>query len=261
MDGGVICSVAQLLAHYAILLPAHICMKFSVVIPAYNESRFIARSIYGLKQQNVNRDEFEIIVVDNNSTDDTAAIAKSAGADVVITEMIRGTNFARQRGFVESRGQIVAFLDADSEPPQDWLQRIEQDLLQPGVVAVSGPFDFGFGGRVKQRLDHLYCHKLLPHLSVILFFLFRRRAGVIIGGNFGVWRRSLEAIGGLPLLEFWGDDTAIAMLLSRRVGTVLFDPYLIVRSSARRFERHGFVRLALRYAWAYFRIYFSRQFS
>ena len=216
-------------------------------------------SIKALLKQIFPREDFEIVFVDNNSTDATGQNALAAGADRVVKETTKGTNFARQRGVIESTGNILAFLDADSEPPTDWLERIEKDLSLPGIAGISGPYDYGLRG-IRKSIGDFYEHKILPAMPSILYFIFRRKAGVMIGGNFAVWRKTLEKIGGLPPLKFWGDDSATAMLISRRVGKVFFDPDLIIKSSPRRFEKHGLLFLTLKYAFVYFKTYFSPQF-
>jgi len=234
-------------------------MKYSVVIPAYNEAEYIEAAIRALILQNVKRSEFEIIVVDNNSTDNTSELALNAGADIVIKKMTRGTNFARQEGFKKSKGEIVAFLDADSEPPPDWLERIGKILSGSEVAAVSGPYDYNFKG-IKKMLDYFYTRYILPNVPLVLNFIFRKKAGIIIGGNLAAKRSTIEAIGGLPLLTFWSDDAAIAMLISRKVGKVIFNPDLVIKSSPRRFEKGGLLKLVLLYIIAYLRAYFSRNY-
>lgn len=234
-------------------------IKFSIVIPAYNEEEGIGRAVKSLLRLDYPREQYEIIVIDNNSADKTSEAAKAAGADKVFLETSKGTNFARERGRKEASGEIIAFLDADSEAYPDWLKKIEARLSFPGVAAVSGPYDHGFGG-VRKKLDDLYQTYILPNVPQILYFLFRRKAGVLIGGNFAGWASAFQKIGGLPPLRFWGDDVAIAMLISRRVGVVLFDPYFRVKSSARRFANEGFFSLFFRYALTYLKIYFSKDY-
>jgi len=234
-----------------------ITKKFSIIIPAYNEEGYIKEAIVALQKQNLSRKDFEIIVVDNNSSDATAEVAKSAGADKVIKELKQGTNFSRQKGFEQSQGEIVAFLDADSKPPIDWLIKIKKILEEKNAVTVSGPFDYQFKG-FKKILDFFYSHLFLPRLDKILYFFFRKKAGVIIGGNFAAWRWAILKIGGLPPLKFFGDDAAIAMLLARKVGKVIFTPQLKVISSQRRFQKEGFLKLVFKYAISYLKIYFSQ---
>ncbi len=235
-------------------------MKFSIVIPALNEAKNIKRGIKALQHQNIPRSDYEIIIVDNRSTDGTTRIAKQAGADIVISEKLQGTNFARQRGVMVSKGKIVAFLDADCVPGRDWLQRIEKNLRQNGVAAVSGPYDYGFTG-FSALAAFFFNSILFPRLAHIMYFIFGRKTGIMIFGNSAIWRSAINTIGGLPPLAFWGDDTATATLLSRRVGKVIFDPNLIVKSSPRRFEKEGLVRLQTKYTRAFLKVYFSKDYE
>lgn len=232
-------------------------MRFSVIIPARNEEGYVAAGVRALQHQTVPRESYEVIVVDNNSTDRTTVVAGGAGADKVVFEKILGTNIARQRGVSESTGEILAFLDADSVPPPDWLENIERGLSEPDVVAISGPYDEGFRGYLLflQRIGE----RFFVYLGGLLYLFFGKRAGVLIGGNMGIWRSAVEKIGGLPPLKFWGDDAAIAMLLSRQVGRVVFNPHLLVKSSPRRVKREGPFALQFRYAKMYFRIYFRNE--
>ncbi|HTW96716.1 MAG TPA: glycosyltransferase [Candidatus Methylomirabilis sp.] len=234
-------------------------MKFSVIIPAYNEAAHIAQAVKALAAQTIRRSDFEIIVVDNNSTDDSAAIARQAGADLVTAEKKQGTNMARQKGLDSAQGEIVAFLDGDSIPPNNWLKIIETSLADKKVAAVSGPYDFGFTGFRKIGV-WIYNNLICPFSPRLLSFIFRRRAGIIFGGNFAARKTALQAIGGLPQLPFWGDDAAIAMLISRRVGKVLFNPRLIIKSSPRRLEKSGFWKVTGKYLLAYLKIYFDKKY-
>jgi len=235
-------------------------MKFSVIIPAYNEAQYIELAIKALQKQIVPRKDFEIIVVDNNSEDNTAEIAKKAGADKVVKETKQGTNMARQRGADESKGEIIAFLDADSEPPPDWLEKIKKNLDRSGVAAVSGPYDYGFKG-IKKLANKIYTNLLMPLTPKILHLIFRKKAGVMLGGNFAIRRPALLKIGGLPPLEFFGDEAAIAMLVSRNAGEVFFDPRLIIKSSPRRFQKYGLLSTVSKYVYHYLKIYFSHAFD
>ncbi|MEK7630277.1 MAG: glycosyltransferase family 2 protein [Patescibacteria group bacterium] len=234
-------------------------MKFSVVIPAFNEEDFVATAVASLKKQNFPRADFEIIVVDNNSTDKTSEVAKKAGADIVVVEIKQGTNLARQRGVLESKGEIVAFLDADSEAPTDWLEHLEKNLSEQNIVVTSGPYDHSLTG-LKKTIDYLYTRFVIPNLPPVFNFLFGLKTGMIIEGNFAAWRWAIDKIGGLPPLKFYGDGAAIAMLLTRRVGNLFFDPTLNVKSSVRRLEKEGFVKTPLKYAFAWLKIYFSKDY-
>lgn len=96
-------------------------LRVSVVIPAYNEEKLLGRCLESLKNQVVQ--PYEVIVVDNNSSDATSAIAKGYGASVV-SEKRQGIAWARDAGFSKATGDIIARLDADCIAPPEWIRVI-----------------------------------------------------------------------------------------------------------------------------------------
>jgi len=112
--------------------------RFSVVVPAHNEADGLAATLEALCAQDVDA-TYEVLVVDNASTDATAAVAGSYGVRVV-PEPRRGVCQARQTGVDAARGEVIASTDADTVPPTDWLRRLDATLLaDPALVAVAGP--------------------------------------------------------------------------------------------------------------------------
>lgn len=108
----------------------------SLVIPAYNETKYLGKLLASVSGQNFY--DYEIIVVDNNSTDDTAKIAEQFGAKV-IKENRQGVAFARQAGFARAQGDIIATTDADTVLPSDWLAKIAAKFGEnPRLVAYGG---------------------------------------------------------------------------------------------------------------------------
>lgn len=112
--------------------------RFSVVVPAHNEADGLAATLEALQAQDVDV-AYEVVVVDNASTDATASIARAYGVEVV-GEPRRGVCQARQSGVDAARGEIIASTDADTVAPRDWLRRLDLALrADPGLVAVAGP--------------------------------------------------------------------------------------------------------------------------
>lgn len=119
-------------------------LRFSVVVPCYNEAKFISRTLESLQKQQYSG-SYEIIVVDNNCTDETVAIAKSYGVRVV-TESNPGVCWARQAGTEAARGEIVISTDADTVQPEHWLQNIDDSFKRhTHCVAVTGPCIYSDG--------------------------------------------------------------------------------------------------------------------
>lgn len=98
-------------------------LKISVIVPAYNEEAVLEQCLRALESQTVK--PYEVIVVDNNSTDKTAEIARRFDVRLV-TEKKQGIIHTRARGFDEARGDIIGSLDADSVPRKDWVERIQR---------------------------------------------------------------------------------------------------------------------------------------
>ena len=109
----------------------------SVVIPAFNESRHIANTINSLKNCEYSRKSFEIIVVDNNSTDGTKEIAdKFADHSLILKDGNVGA--VRNYGAKHARGEILAFLDADCIVSKDWLSNIAKLIEARPTGAFGG---------------------------------------------------------------------------------------------------------------------------
>ena len=128
-------------------------MLTSVVIPAYNEEQYLGHCLAALARQTCPADRFEVIVVDNGSTDATAEIARRYGGVRVIAEPRKGVAHARQAGFATARGAIIASTDADTVVPPFWVERImEHFRADPALGAVYGPVHWPDGRPMEQLL-------------------------------------------------------------------------------------------------------------
>src|SRR5262249_13957570 len=102
--------------------------KITAIMPAYNCRALISRSLPPLLQMQWRGEIYEVVVVDDGSTDGTAEIAASLGARVILSEQRRGPAHARNHGACESRGEILWFIDADVVARSDAARKIRYAL-------------------------------------------------------------------------------------------------------------------------------------
>ncbi len=198
-------------------------MKISIVIPALNEATLLPYTLDSIGM--LTRKPDEIIVVDNGSTDDTAAIAKSYGAKVIHVAT-RGIGLTRQEGLKKSSGDIVAYTDADTTVPVDWLTKIEKALRKPGVVGVFGTYKIHRG----HWFFKLHMNHLQDPLARLLYFL---HFPMVAGANFAFLRKPAIAAGGFPINFMMLEENEMARRLMKK-GRVVYMPSLVVVTSGRR---------------------------
>jgi glycosyltransferase involved in cell wall biosynthesis len=198
-------------------------MKVSVVIPTFNEAKYLPATLDSIRR--LSRQPDEVLVLDSNSTDKTRAIAKKYGARVV-TEKKRGIGLARQKGLEASKGEIVAFTDADTIVPPDWLTKIIETLQQKDVVGVYS------GMRV---YDGWAPYRFHIAVTIPLLMEIHHLIGMPLadGKNTAFWRKAAIKAGGYPTNFQIGEDMEMAQRLMR-VGKVVYRRDNFVLSSGRR---------------------------
>jgi len=209
-------------------------MFISVVIPAYNEEKYIGRCLEALLTQTYPRDQFEIIVVDNNSTDRTAAIASGMGA-IVIHEPRKGIGQARQTGALAARGEIIASTDADTVVPPNWLERIAcRFAAEPDLGGLYGPVRHIDGSDFAKA----YMVTVMP---LLMHVTDRINKPCFSGNNFAVRRDKFMQVGGYNTKLVAAEDVDLSIRMSK-ITRLQFDPTFVAYTSARR-EQEGIPRI------------------
>ncbi len=255
-------------------------MKISFVIPAFNEEKNIpdcVRSIQAeierfkmTRKDNVSKSEtdktkdailadfdFEIIVVNNNSKDNTKEVALALGVTVV-DESNKGIIWARKAGLEASTGDIIANIDADNRVPKGWLTTVywyfEKD---PDLLALSGPLEY-YDSPAYIRFGTYFFYVFGYIFDKIIKLLFGI-SGLFQGGNYIVKKDAMKQIGGYDTsIVFYGEDTDIGKRISK-IGKKIWTFDLPMLSSGRRIQQEGIVVMGYKYAINYLWTTFSKK--
>src|SRR6266446_10756886 len=98
-------------------------LTLTIVIPVFNEQDHLAACLRAIGVQTIRPDE--VIVVDNNSTDDSAEIAQQFPFVRLVREKQQGVLFAKNKGFKSAKSDIIGRIDADTILPQRWVQHVK----------------------------------------------------------------------------------------------------------------------------------------
>lgn len=207
----------------------------SIVIPAYNEEALIERCLLAAIDQT--RAAYEILVVDNRSTDATAAVARRVAAShpearirVLSQGAEQGLVPTRNAGFAAATGQVLGRIDADALIDRHWVARVATVMAEATVGAVSGPvayYDLPFagGGRVSDDL----ARRTLRRLGRKYPFLF--------GSNMAIrataWR-NIEREACLDHADILHEDIDLSVHLHDAGIAVAYEPLMRATISARR---------------------------
>ena len=205
-------------------------VTISVVVPSRNDAAFLGHCLDAVARQT--RPPDEVVVVDADSTDATAAIARAAGARVVRPPRL-GIWPATAAGFDAASGTLLARLDADSVPAPDWLEQVEQRMARPDrPTAVTGAGVF-YGGTAPRRwiARHVYLGAYFTLIGVLLGHR------PVFGSNFAIRREAWAVLRDLVHRERADlhDDLDLSWWLQPGM-TVAYERALVVGVSARPFD-------------------------
>ena len=212
-------------------------MRISAIVCAYNEAGSLPACLHSLFSQT--RPPDEIIVVNNASSDKTAAVAAAIPGVRVVDEPKKGLVVARETGWKASTGDVLAYLDADCRAPLHWLARVERRFeRRPALVAVTGPYRFYDWDLVGRALLRSYDAVVAPPTHAVVHSLMGAGA-ILYGGNFAVRREALDRIGGFDRsIEFHGEDTNLGRRLTP-LGSIQVAGDCWIWTSARRYRALG----------------------
>ena len=202
--------------------------QISMVIPAYNEGKFLRQCLESLAKQTVM--PYEVIVVNNNSTDDTAQVAGEFAFCTVIQEPRQGSSFACFTGFSRASGEVIGRIDADNILPPDWCEKMLASLERHQASAVVGVCTF-YNVRCSKLFEIFHSmiyHRLQPAIA---------GTQILWGTNMGItsaaWQSIEKECVSLPQVD---EDICISLLLGSRNQKIVWDKNLRLTTSFRQID-------------------------
>jgi glycosyltransferase involved in cell wall biosynthesis len=208
-------------------------MKISVVMPTYNEEKYIKKCLDSLKDQDYKN--YELIVVLNNCTDNTGSIVKKYKGIRIVEEKKKGVTYARQKGTLLATGEVIASVDADSFYPKNWLSQIACNFKKDNILGLYGP--------VYLESDSLF----LRFMARYVYTLFLRISSFLgkdnaAGINFAFRKDLYDKVNGYTLNLRSAEDIDLANKIGK-FGKIKFDRELVVFTSDRKFKGRFFKSL------------------
>ncbi|HTY91680.1 MAG TPA: glycosyltransferase [Methanocella sp.] len=208
-------------------------MDISIIIPTYNEEKYIGTCLKSLECQEY-PGNYEVIVSDGSSTDNTVAIAQEH-ADRVIVDCKDTIAYGRQVGTHAARYSVLAFTDADTYIPPDWLGKLASSLGDRRVVGVHGkllPLD-------GNRFENDFCNYVLPPYSQ---FMVDINKPSVPGSNFAVRKKAFNKVKGFNTKLVTAEDVDLCNRI-KRLGKFAYNPDAVVYVSTRRVRQWGYLKM------------------
>lgn len=204
-------------------------MSVSIIIPAFNEENYISACLESLRGQKA-----EIIVVDSSTDDKTSEIAKRFETKII--RLPKATvGKAKNAGVSQATSEIVAFMDADTVAPPNWVEMVTHSL-RDGVVGVTG---------VKRPLNGLwYDEIILPIIYYLQGISSTLNIPLEVCTNSAIRRDVFLSIGGFDEKREYGEGQPITYNI-HKYGRTKFNPKMVVHTSMRRTRKWGWHKIII----------------
>lgn len=196
--------------------------KYSIIIPSYNDAENLDKCLSSIRSLDFPREDFEIIVVDNNSTDNTIELVKKYPEIIYLKEQQQGASFARNKGIKQAKGDIIIFLDSDTVVANGWLKNLVEPFKTENIGAVGGailPFNEN--------------NPISRYLGISLFLRYHRYGGQRdVKGypscNLAVRKEIVSKGFDTDFFNTYGEDKDICYQILDRGFRIVFQHYAIV---------------------------------
>jgi len=194
----------------------------SVIVPVYNRGEAIGKCIKSLLAQEYPKKKLEIIIVDNNSTDNTSETIKKYPVKYLF-EKEQGPSSARNKGIEHAKGEIIAFTDSDCIADKQWLRYLVEGFENKNTG--------GVGGRIIAHKPKTLAERYLEENNVLMQQTSIR--GTIATANAAYRQDVLEKIGNFDTNLKSGEDADVAIRVQLEGYALNFAPKAIIQHKHR----------------------------
>ncbi|MCA9330341.1 glycosyltransferase family 2 protein, partial [Candidatus Saccharibacteria bacterium] len=203
-------------------------LTVSIIIPVYNEEDYIKQCLDHIAAQKIPPQE--VIVVDNNSTDNTLKIVKDYKFVRVLTEKQQGVLYARNKGFNQAKSQIIGRIDADTRLEPDWVEQLQKIFSGSNIDAVTGSshfYDMPLSPW-NHKVEDVFKHNLYTYEKDFPF---------LFGTNMAIRKSAWNQVKDLLCEDkYIFEDSDLAIHLYQTGHKILYDKNLRAGMSARRYQ-------------------------
>jgi len=196
----------------------------SVIIPALNSERTIKQCIKSLIQQSLKKKEYEIIIIDNGSTDKTLGILDNYKKKIkILKESKKGSYNARNKGIRNSQGNIIAFTDSDCIADKNWLLNIRKAFSNKEIKIV--------GGHIEALEKNSYIRKYCNRFGHAQDLHFKSKKPCFATSNMAVRKTEIKKVGLFnPTLKSGGDFELCHRIIKSKL-EITYEPNAIIKHS------------------------------
>ncbi|MCK4668012.1 glycosyltransferase [Candidatus Dependentiae bacterium] len=230
-------------------------IKYSIIIPVYNGSRFIESVLLSFENQTVEQALFEIIFIDDGSTDDSVEKLNKYKDDLnitIVSQENQGPAAARNVGILKAKGEIILFTDIDCIPNPNWIEEMIKPFSDPKIFGVKGTYSTSQKSIVAQfaQVEYEFKYKYMKRQKYIDF----------IDTYSAAYRASIfkaEVLFDKDFRFASGEDIALSYYLSDRGYKMVFNPKAVVE----HFHPDSVLKyLKRKYKTAFWRILLYKKF-
>ena len=200
-------------------------MRFSIIVPFLNEEKYIEQCIKSLINQNFDRDEYEIIFVDNGSNDKSIELVQKYPQVKLIFENTPNVYAARNKALNKAKGKFIAFTDADCYVDRNWLTNLDHCLKDKQVAIVMGRRDF-------PNKKDVFLQTFADYENEKFFYTLKyypKKFWFGFTNNLAIKKVVIDKVAGFRLLQVNGDIDLVQRVVSNNLGSVVYCPSAIIR--------------------------------